>query len=177
MMHKTLTNLNTEALEKQSPEALQAHSVAAVVLALGSNYQAQKYLPIAREHLRALGEIQLSTAFQNPDFTATLEFPKPDYTNQCVYLSLKSPTTLCQLEQTLKQFERECHRQRLVEEQTLIKKVTIDIDVLLVNLQMNKNSLSNLRKPKWVVIETRYPFKTHEAAGIEELVKKGFLTN
>ncbi|MER2164803.1 MAG: hypothetical protein ABS921_11815, partial [Psychrobacter alimentarius] len=111
MMHKALTGLkNFASLERREPEALQAQSVTAVMLALGSNYQAEMYLPVAREQLGALGQIQLSTAFQNPDFTATVEHPKPDYTNQCVYLSLQTPMTVQQLEQRFKQFEWECHR-------------------------------------------------------------------
>lgn len=177
MMHKTLTDLSLDNLEQCTLDKLQAHRVTAVLLALGSNYQAQKYLPIARTRLAELGEMQLSTAFQNPDFTATLELPKPDYTNQCVYLSLKTPMTLQQLEQMLKQFEEECHRQRSIEKQTLIKKVTIDIDVLLVNLQIVKNSLSNNKKSKWVIIKDRYPFKAHETAGIKELFINDFLTD
>lgn len=176
MMHKVLSDLNLETLDRYEPEELQAQSVTAVLLALGSNYQAEKYLPITREHLTTLGEIQSSTAFQNPDFTATLELPKPDYTNQCVYLSLKSTMTLQQLEQMLKQFECECHRQRLTEGQSVIKQVTIDIDILLVNLHTEINSLSN-SKSKWMVMKNRYPFKTHEAAGIEELVAHGFLSD
>lgn len=102
MTHRALADLNLEDLKQCAPEQLQTHSVSAVLLALGSNYQAEKYLPRAREQLAALGEIQLSTAFQNPDFTATPELPKPDYTNQCVYLTLTSAMTLQQLQQTFK---------------------------------------------------------------------------
>ena len=174
-MYRELADLNFETLEKQAPEALQAQLVTAVVLALGSNYQAKTYLPIVRERLAVLGKIQLSTAFQNPDFTATLELPKPDYTNQCVYLSLNSPTTLQQLQQMLKQFECDCHRQRLTERPMPIKQVTMDIDVLLVNLKGNKNSLSNNYASKWTVMTDRYPFKAHEKAGIEELIANSFL--
>ena len=173
-MYKELADLNFHTLEKQAPEALQAQSVIAVLLALGSNYQAEIYLPIVRASLATLGEIKLSTAFQNPDFTATFELPKPDYTNQCVYLSLKSSMTLQQLQQTLKQFECDCHRQRSAEQSMLVKQVTMDIDVLLVHLDMNHNSLSNKSKFKWIIMADRYPFKRHEKAGIKELVANGF---
>ncbi|PAT63712.1 hypothetical protein CIK80_00945 [Psychrobacter sp. JB193] len=171
MMHKALTGLkNFASLERREPEALQAQSVTAVMLALGSNYQAEMYLPVAREQLGALGQIQLSTAFQNPDFTATVEHPKPDYTNQCVYLSLQTPMTVQQLEQTFKQFEWECHRQRLIEQQMSIKQVTMDIDILLVRLLIEKNSLSKENESEWTIMANRYPFKTHEVAGINELI-------
>ncbi|HCN18561.1 MAG TPA: hypothetical protein DIS81_11475 [Psychrobacter sp.] len=174
-MYKKLADLNFEKLEKRAPEALQAQTVTAVVLALGSNYHAETYLPIVREHLAALGEMQLSSAFQNPDFTATLELPKPDYTNQCVYLSLKSSTTLQQLQQVLKQFECDCHRQRSTKRSLPIKKVTMDIDILLVNVCLSKNSLSINEEFKWVVMSDRYPFKAHEKTGIKELIATGFL--
>lgn len=170
MMHKALAGLDTDTLEKYAPEKLQAHLVTAVLLALGSNYHAEKYLALVRKRLSALGEIQLSTAFQNPDFTAISDLPKPDYTNQCVYLSLKSPMTVQQLQQTFKQFECECHRQRLTESSISIKQVTMDIDVLLVNLYTKENSLSKKCISKWIIMSDRYPFKEHEKVGVEELI-------
>ena len=93
------------------PEQLQTQSVTAALLALGSNYQAEHYLSRVREGLAALGEIQLSTAFENPDFTSTEAQPKPDYTNQCVYLLLTVPISLQQLQQIFKDLagDRRCH--------------------------------------------------------------------
>ena len=180
-MHKNLANLNLDNLKKYAPEQLQTHSVTALLLALGSNYQAEHYLPRVREALAALGEIQLSTAFQNPDFTSTKAQPKPHYTNQCVYISLTPPMTLQQLQQTFKKFESDCKRQRLTEAQTSIKRpietVTMDIDILLIETAFNKNSLSKKevsKSPKqWVIMADRYPFKAHERAGVEELISNG----
>ena len=177
-MHKNLANLNLDDLKKYAPEQLQTQSVTAVLLALGSNYQAEKHLARVRETLADLGEIQLSTAFQNPDFTATPELPKPDYTNQCVYLTLTSAMTLQQLQQTFKRLESDCNRQRLTEAQTSIQQVTMDIDILLIRLDDKKNSLSKnkiskeiAKRPKhWIIMADRYPFKAHERAGIEELI-------
>lgn len=181
-MHKLHTNLadfNLETLEVCAPDALQSQLVTAVVLALGSNYQAENYLPRVREKLAVLGEMYLSTAFENPDFTSTKTQPKPDYTNQCVYLSLKPAMTLQQLQQIFKQFECDCNRQRLTEAQTSIKKVTMDIDILMIKPSLVKNSLSRIRVSKeisenpkqWIVMADRYPFKAHERAGVEELIK------
>ena len=170
-MHKNLANLNLDDLKKCVPEQLQTHSVTAVLLALGSNYQAEKYLSLIREKLAVLGEIQLSTAFQNPDFTATSELPKPDYTNQCVYLTLTSAMTLQQLQQTFKQFESDCGRQRSSESiKNPMKIVTMDIDILLIKLDDKQNSLSK----KWIIMTDRYPFKAHERVGIEELVLNSY---
>lgn len=173
-MHKKLTGLNFETLKVCAPKALQAQSVTAVLLALGSNHQAEYYLPRVCESLAALGDMQLSTAFQNPDFTATKEQPKPDYTNQCAYLSLKSEMPLSQLQQIFKQFERDCDRQRLTEAQTTIKKVTMDIDILMIKPALIENSLSSkitFEWPEqWIIMADRYPFKEHENIGIKELI-------
>ena len=170
MMHKALADL-FESLISCEPETLQAQPVKAVLLALGSNHDAQIHLPRVRERLTSIGAITLSTAFQNPDFTATIELPKPDYTNQCVHILLMSPMTLQQLQQIFKQFECDCNRQRLTETQAPIKKVTMDIDILLIALDKN-NSLSNhkdFKRSKWIIMADRYPFKAHERAGLEEL--------
>ena len=183
-MHKNLANLHLDDLKKYAPEQLQTHSVTALLLALGSNYQAEKHLARVRETLADLGEIQLSTAFQNPDFTATPELPKPDYTNQCVYLTLTSVMTLQQLQKTFKKFESDCNRQRLSDSiKNPIETVTMDIDILLIETVLiktipNNNSLSKdktskeiSKSPKqWVIMADRYPFKAHERAGIEELI-------
>lgn len=164
--------MNLETLKKIAPEQLQQQPVTAVLLALGSNYQAEYYLSHVRKNLQGLGNTQLSTAFKNPDFTATLEHPKPDYTNQCVYLKLESSMTLEKLQQAFKDFESDCHRQRLTELQTAIKQVTMDIDILLIQLATNDNSLSNKNISKWIIMADRYPFKAHEIAGIEELIER-----
>lgn len=169
-MHKERFNLNLETLEKRAPEELQTQPVAAVLLALGSNYQAEKHLLRVRESLATIGEIELSIAFQNPDFTATPELPKPAYTNQCVYLILAAPLTLQQLQQRFKNFESDCDRQRLTELQTPIKQVTMDIDILLIKLVNAENSLSRKKLSEWIIMTDRYPFKAHEEAGLEELI-------
>ena len=168
MMHKTSMSLNLETLTQYAPEAVQAQLVTEVVLALGSNYQAKKYLPLAQECLAALGAAQLSTAFQNPDFTATPAQPKPDYTNQCVHLALTTPMSLQQLQQLFKIVEVECHRCRQ-NEPNQVQRVTMDIDILLVKLEQERNSLSNNLSTDWIVMANRYPFKAHEKVGIEEL--------
>ncbi len=172
-MQKLPLVLDVSKLKKYPLEKLQAQSVTSVLLALGSNHHAEYYLPRVCEDLAALGQTQYSTAFKNPDFTATLDQPKPDYINQCVYLLLTSPTTLQQLQQLFKQFEGDCNRQRSfptitnanVEnmpdtEPTAIRQVTMDIDILLVKLDGTN---------EWIIMTNRYPFKVHESAGVIEL--------
>lgn len=168
--------LNVTKLKKCAPEPLQQQFVTALVLALGSNHHAEYYLPRVHENLAKLGDLQYSNAFQNPDFTATPEQPKPDYTNQCVYLVLASPTTLQQLQQIFKRFESNCDRQRSLStvnnnkelpelDSISIRQVTMDIDILLVKLSGKTNSGDD----EWIVMADRYPFKVHENAGVVEL--------
>lgn len=172
MMHKTSMDLNVATLTQCAPETVQAQPVVEVVLALGSNYQADKYLPLARQRLAALGEVRLSTAFQNPDFTATLEQPKLDYTNQCVHLTLTTPMHLQQLQHTFTTLESDCHRCRQTEPNQ-VRRVTMDIDILMIKLADKENSLSKNSVFKsmfdWIVMADRYPFKAHEEAGVREL--------
>ena len=186
-LHNNLAGLNLATFTRCDPEQLQTQSVIAVLLALGSNYQAEHYLPRVQEALAALGEMHLSTAFQNPDFTSTKAQPKPDYTNQSVHISLTSPMTLQQLQQTFKKFESDCNRQRLSDSiKNPIEIVTMDIDILLIetvliktipnnnSLSKNKTSKEIAKSPKqWVIMADRYPFKAHERAGIEELISNG----
>ena len=157
--------MDVSKLEKCEPKRLQDQTVTAVILALGSNYKAEYYLPRIRKQLTVLGAVQLSTSFQNPDFTATLEQPKPDYTNQCVYLSLTDTMTLQRLQQMFKRLEGDCDRRRQAD-LTTIRQVTMDIDVLLIKL---------IDIEEWTVMADRYPFKAHESAGIVELAAgRGF---
>lgn len=165
-------SLDLSRLTRALPEQLQQQAVTALIIALGSNYQADYYLAMVRKSLATLGDIRLSTAFKNPDYTATVAQPKPDYTNQCIYLALTQSMTLEQLQPTFKDFEADCHRQRL-SEHTDTRRVTMDIDILLVTLNPKKNSLSDISKLNWVIMADRYPFKTHELIGVAELVKAG----
>ncbi|WP_227514253.1 2-amino-4-hydroxy-6-hydroxymethyldihydropteridine diphosphokinase [Psychrobacter urativorans] len=155
--------MDVSRLSKDEPETLQAQAVAAIVLALGSNYQAEYYLPQVHQQLATLGRITSSSALQNPDFTSTLQQPKPDYINQCVYLLLTVPMTLQQLQHTFKAFEKDCHRCRQTTP-TAIRQVSMDIDILLIRLNLSQ---------EWIVMADRYPFKAHENVGIEELVETG----
>ncbi len=178
MRGKALAHLNMEDLHRLSFDCLHNKVVSAVLLALGSNYRAEHHLAHVRQYLAELGDIQLSTAFQNPDFTATLDQPKPDYINQCVYLTLKKSMTLIKLQSIFKQLEKDCGRDCVKEskpsvKQSAIKKVTMDIDILAVKLDPKQNSLSRNLGNNWTIIAERYPFKTHEIIGIEELVKSG----
>ena len=150
-----------------APETMKSARVNSAVLALGSNYRANYYLIKVRKKLATLGILSLSTAFENPDFTATRQQPKSDYTNQCVQLELSPPLSLQQLQHRLKQFENDCDRQRQSSSSThralanqAVNDVSMDIDILLVELASTDG---------WVVMADRYPFKAHESVGVAEL--------
>ena len=165
MTDNNVAHTNIDLLPRQIFKQLQAQTVKAVVISLGSNHQAEQYLATVREKLSDLGKIKLSTPLQNPDITATTDQPKPDYINQCAYLSLTTPLTLQQLQQLFKQLENDCNRQRQVKstaiKQVAIKQVTMDIDILLVNLESAS---------EWIVMTERYPFEDHEVSGLGELL-------
>ena len=187
MMHKALAGLDTDTLEKYAPEELQAQLVTEVLLALGSNYHAEKYLAMVRERLAALGEVQLSTAFQNPDFTATPDLPKPDYTNQCGYLQLhlnhnhdddgKTSQSLGELVKASKVLEKQIQQDFYQAEQ--IDK--LDVDTLLKSIVGPKNRqviididiLAIMTESEGIIaVAERYPFKHHEWVGLIELYDK-----
>ncbi len=181
--------IDIATLTQSEPNDLQAQMVTAVILALGSNHCAAEYLPRVREKLTTLGTLECSVAFQNPDFTATKEQPKPDYINQCIYLELGSAMSLQQLQQLFKLFEGECHRVResvsilpALSQAELAKtqlppntwrQVTMDIDILLVRLEPSQlNDSIQQDNDSWLVMADRYPFKAHEYAGITALIAK-----
>ena len=81
MMQDKSLSIDIATLNQYEPKYLQAQMVMAVILALGSNHRAAEYLSRVREKLATLGKLECSAAFENPDFTATKEQPKPNYTN------------------------------------------------------------------------------------------------
>lgn len=155
-----LLHLKVDELRRQASEQLQTQRVSEVIVALGSNYQAEQHLASIHKSLHSLGSVSLSTAFENADFTATIEQPKPDYVNQCIHLCLNTNTSLGQLHTIFKALEKRCGRQRAIENQSIIKQVAMDIDILLVKLQGSD---------EWVAMANRYPFKDHESVGLMEL--------
>lgn len=168
-MNKDLAYLHYDSLAKISFAELQPQSVSAVLLSLGSNYQADYHLQIVRKSLAELGAIKLSSAFENPDITATRQQPKASYVNQCVSLNLSKSITLAELQQLFKDLEQHCGRQRSLKSN--VEQVSMDIDILLVKLANDQNSLSN-DKDEWIVVAERYPFKEHEKAGIKDIKKE-----
>lgn len=191
MMQDKSLSIDIATSNQYEPKYLQAQMVTAVILALGSNHRAAAYLSRVREKLATLGKLECSAAFENLDFTATKEQPKPNYTNQCVYLELDSGISLQQLQQLFKSFEGECHRVResasilpalsegslaqtelsqVVLPPSAWRQVTMDIDILLIKSEDNESNDSC-----WIIMADRYPFKAHENAGITALIAKDVL--
>lgn len=162
--------------------------VGCVFLSLGSNHNACQHLAYAREVIGRLGDMQCSPELVNPDFTATLQQPKPDYTNQCILLSLLNPVDSVEFLAMMAQIEKDCQRQRatLPDSEAMTsgktsannteqgdkklykpKLVTLDIDLLA--LQPRQQNI-------WYRLAERYPFKAHELYGMRALKMAEILT-
>lgn len=122
-----------------------------LLIALGSNYQAEIFLNFARQQLATFGKGQFSSVFINPDYRNP---NNPQYSNQCAIIFIEKKQLLAKIIQQLKLLEITCQRQK---NQPL---VTLDIDVLAIKIE---------KSPHWQIIDKRYPFKPHEMIGINEL--------
>ncbi len=127
-----------------------------LLIALGSNYQAQFFLNFARQQLATFGKVQFSSVLINPDYRNP---NNPKYSNQCAIIFIEKKRSLSIIIQQLKLLEIACQRQK---NQPL---VTLDIDVLAIKTEKN---------PHWQIIEKRYPFKPHEIIGINELFARTY---
>lgn len=154
-----------------------------MLIAIGSNDNAAYYLPIAHAKLSKLGSVILSDALINPDFTATVQHPKPDYTNQCAYLLLDAPQSSATLIKQFKQIETDCDRVRPLastlstiatnskdankrhdnKHHQKVKLVSMDIDIL---------AIKGVGQSAWVMINKRLPLKSHEIIGLSQLVQE-----
>jgi len=157
------------------------------IVELGSNQKAQHHLKLSRSALEAKAvSASWSTEYINPDYTATSENPKPDYTNQCGYLQLdpnhnhddgKTPQNLGELVKASKVLEKQIQQDFHQAEQinqldvdTLLKsiaepknrQVIIDIDILAIMTESDGI----------IAVAERYPFKHHEWVGLIELYDK-----
>lgn len=159
---------------------------AGYIVELGSNQEASHHLQQSRKMLEdQASEAYWSTEFINPDYTATAENPKPDYTNQCGYLKLnqadQSRLTLGELVKASKviekQIQQHCYEAEKInrlEVDELLQSITepknrvviIDIDILAIVTDSGKI----------IAVEERYPFKHHEWVGLTELYKKQWLS-
>ena len=153
-----------------------------VLLAIGSNEQADYHLAQAREQLAKLGKMIVSAPLVNPDFTATPDAPKPDYTNQCVYIELNKGLSFLELNDYFAAIETLCERQRVLDTGSLaeealhknsaantattlanppVKLVSMDIDILGFRQSADE---------EWRLIQRRLPLKDHENIGLRELL-------
>ncbi|GAA0318967.1 2-amino-4-hydroxy-6-hydroxymethyldihydropteridine diphosphokinase [Psychrobacter aestuarii] len=163
MMTREAQTLDT--LITTTSEEVRTLALGEVVLALGSNHDAAKHLARVHEALATLGAAHYSEAYQNPDFTASAERPKPDYVNQCVYLRLDTPQTLTALQRKFAGLESACERCRIPDtarHADKIRLVTMDIDILLIH--------ASTPDARWQLLSNRVPLKAHERIGIDALL-------
>lgn len=158
------------------------------IVELGSNQKAQHHLKLSRAALEAKAvSASWSTEYINPDYTATPENPKPDYTNQCGYLQLhlnhnhdddgKTSQSLGELVKASKVLEKQIQQDFYQAEQ--IDK--LDVDTLLKSIVGPKNRqviididiLAIMTESEGIIaVAERYPFKHHEWVGLIELYDK-----
>lgn len=149
----------------------------AIMLAMGSNHNANDNLAHARMMLKQLGETVFSSLLVNADYTATTAQPKPDYTNQCGIVVPYTPINLHTVNQQLKKFESHQHRHHACHQR--LGRVTIDIDVLAVRLAMpdDRQNHQGINFAKWLFIPNRLPLKSHECHGVRELIAQDYLSS
>ena len=171
--------------------------VGRVFLSLGSNHNACQYLAYAREVLNELGQMWCSPELVNPDFTASAAQPKPDYTNQCILLSLSTPVPPAEFLAMMATIEQDCQRQRQP-----LSTVSSSGDntnynhnsstntsgvasvastsknrqtekksnsAKLVTLDIDLLAIQPLQQNIWYRLAERYPFKAHELYGMRAL--------
>lgn len=151
----------------------------AYIVELGSNHQASHNLQQARMALMQYSDqAHWSTEYINPDYTATESNPKPDYTNQCGYLTVnqdeQTPQSLGDLVKASKVIEKkiecdfyEADKINQLDVDYLLpsisksreRQVIIDIDILAIKTESGRV----------IALAERYPFKQHEWVGLAEV--------
>ncbi|WP_296203120.1 hypothetical protein [Psychrobacter sp. UBA3962] len=180
-------NLKKQIISEIQP-LLQISDIAPAgyIVELGSNQEASYHLQQSRKVLEDQAiEAYWSTEFINPDYTATAENPKPDYTNQCGYLKLNQADQPCLTLGELvkaskvieKQIQQDCYEAEKInrlEVDELLQSITepknrvviIDIDILAIVTDSGEV----------IAVEERYPFKNHEWVGLIELYQNHWLS-
>ncbi|CAM4000905.1 2-amino-4-hydroxy-6-hydroxymethyldihydropteridinediphosphokinase [Psychrobacter arenosus] len=174
--------LNTPPFVITETAINQEAQVDSVLLAIGSNEQADYHLAQAREQLAKLGKMIVSAPLVNPDFTATPDAPKPDYTNQCVYIELNKGLSFLELNDYFAAIETLCERQRVLESGSLAEKTLprnraantattlANPPVKLVSMDIDILGFRPLADEEWRLIQRRLPLKDHEKMGLQELL-------
>ncbi|MFC0820806.1 2-amino-4-hydroxy-6-hydroxymethyldihydropteridine diphosphokinase [Moraxella marmotae] len=129
--------------------------IQAVVLALGSNYQADAAFGVALEQLATLGVICLSDKNVAQDFTGR---SRRLYHNACAYLLLNQATDYQTLNEQCKAIERLCGRDNAKKTAEFDYQVAMDIDILAVYAQ-----------GLWKINTARLPLKAHDIAGVAQV--------
>ena len=170
----------------ESRESLLNVPIYQVVLALGSNHEALANLEQARQALEQLASAWVwSTPYENADYTATPDRPKPNYVNQCgsLMVSVKK-FTLNEIIRLTKNIEQRIAQANPLNPTTDYRQVSIDIDVLMVSVKPHydtddknvrvgdKDDEIQTDDYQMMVISERMPLKQHERLGLKELSLK-----
>lgn len=134
-------------------------SVNELVIALGSNHNAQAAFTCAIKALQELGQVMLSEVICGKDFTGRSQ---RIYHNACAYILLTKAMQYTDIEQKLKQIERRCGRNPAKKCAEYDYEVVMDLDILAVRFD-----------EEWQMNLARLPLKSHDLSGVEQVA--GFL--
>ncbi|MDO4441742.1 MAG: 2-amino-4-hydroxy-6-hydroxymethyldihydropteridine diphosphokinase [Moraxella sp.] len=123
--------------------------ITALVIAMGSNHNANSSFTIALTALCELGHVRCSSVVVGRDFTGRTS---DEYHNACAVLNLDHPQSVDDIHGQLKHIERLCGRELGG------SSVPMDLDILAV-----------FDGTDWLVSQKRLPFKAHERAGLSEV--------
>lgn len=128
-----------------------------LVIALGSNHQADTAFACALNELHELGEIHLSQVVMGQDFTGRSQRV---YHNACAYIVLTKSMQYTDIENKLKQIERDCGRNPAKKCAEYDYEVAMDLDILAVYAD-----------GKWQMNPARLPLKSHDVQGVKEVAR------
>lgn len=163
--------MDSDSFKAISFETAKTLKVRKILLALGSNYQADINLPFAHQELAYLGNLNSSNIFINPDYSTNGDI-KPNYSNQCIILDLFNSVDIVSIIKKFKNIELQTgrkHYQKLefnaqskMENSSIPRYISLDIDVLAIQSDYNPNV--------WLILEKRYPLKPHEKVCLKGLL-------
>lgn len=129
--------------------------VSEIVIALGSNHDAEAAFACATDALSQLGKVMMSDIISGRDFTGR---SKRIYHNSCAYIVLTQTVNYTDIEIKLKTIERLCGRDPAKKCAEYDYQVAMDLDILAVCVD-----------GKWQPSSARLPFKNYDLQGLRQV--------
>lgn len=126
-----------------------------LVIALGSNYQADTAFACAVSKLQKFGEMRLSLLVTGSDFTGRSQRV---YHNAVAHIALTKSMQYTDIETTLKQIEQACGRDPAKKCAEYDYEVAMDLDILAASID-----------GQWQMNPARLPLKGHDMQGVRQV--------